>query len=524
MFNKNYNERARLREILSILKKYNILAGLTPEKVRLILEELGPTYIKMGQIMSMQTDTIPQEYLQELGKLRTDVPPMSDEDLHFIIEETYGKNINELFDDFNYKSLGSASIAQVHSARLKSDGTKVVLKVQRRDIYKRMEQDIKLMRRAAKMIQKVKRDSIIDFNNIINELWKTAQEEMNFLKEAENADTFYNNHKDITYATCPKVYKDLSSERILVMEHIDGFFVDDEKAMEEGGYNKEEIAEKLALDFIKQVIDDGFFHADPHPGNIKIRQGQIVWIDLGMVGRLNPRDKSLIAELIFAIARHDSGKIKDIALTLGIPLKNIDHVKLYSDIDLFLNKYGTMEFGELSLASIVAELLDILNTHQIKVPANISMLARGLMTLEGVLAFLNPSINIIDITAKHIKRSKNPADEFIKKLQRMAVEFEGSFEKIALIPGFTIDILRMVAKGQAKINSELQISDTAQSFIDRMLNRIIIGMIIVAVIIGSSLIALVDIQPVVFDLPLFTTIGYIIAVLLSFSLFRGKYK
>lgn len=132
MFNKNYNERARLREILSILKKHNILAGLTPEKVRLILEELGPTYIKMGQIMSMQTDTIPQEYLQELGKLRTDVPPMSDEDLHFIIEETYGKNINELFDDFNYKSLGSASIAQVHSARLKSDGTKVVLKVQRR--------------------------------------------------------------------------------------------------------------------------------------------------------------------------------------------------------------------------------------------------------------------------------------------------------------------------------------------------------------------------------------------------------
>lgn len=524
MFNRNYNERARLREILSILKKHNIFAGLTPEKVRLILEELGPTYIKMGQIMSMQTEVVPQEYLQELGKLRTEVPPMSDEDLHFIIEETYGRNINELFDDFDYKSLGSASIAQVHSARLKSDGTKVVLKIQRRDIYKRMEQDIKLMHRAAKMIQKVKRDSIIDFNNIIDELWKTAQEEMNFLKEAENADTFYSNHKDVAYATCPKVYKDLSSERILVMENIDGFFVDDEKAMEEGGYNKEEIAEKLALDFIKQVIDDGFFHADPHPGNIKIRQGQIVWIDLGMVGRLNPRDKSLIAELIFAIARRDSGKIKDIALTLGTPLKNIDHVKLYSDIDLFLNKYGSMEFGELNLAGIVAELLEILNTHQIKVPTNISMLARGLMTLEGVLAFLNPNINIIDITANHIKKSKNPADEFLKKLQRMAVEFEGSFEKIALIPGFTIDILRMVAKGQAKINSELQISDTAQSFIDRMLNRIIIGMIIVAVIIGSSLIALVDIQPVVFNLPFFTTIGYVIAAVLSFSLFRGKYK
>ena len=191
---------------------------------------------------------------------------------------------------------------------------------------------------------------------------------------------------------------------------------------------------------------------------------------------------------------------------------------------MFLSKYGSMEFGNLSLASIVTELLDILNTHQIKVPANVSMLARGLVTLEGVLAFLNPNINIIDIAANHIKNSKDIADEFVKKLQRMAVELEGSFEKVALIPGYTVDILKMVAKGQAKINSELQISETAQSFIDRMLNRIIIGMIIVAVIVGSSLIALVDIQPVVFNLPLFTTIGYVIAAALSFSLFRGKYK
>lgn len=524
MFNKNYNERVRLREILGILKKHNILAGISPQKVRLILEELGPTYIKMGQIMSMQADTLPSEYLQELGKLRTDVPPMSNEDLLYIIEETYGKNINELFEDFDYQSLGSASIAQVHSAKLKSDGTKVVLKIQRRDIYKRMEQDIKLMRRAAKMVQKVRKESIIDFNNVIDELWKTAQEEMNFMKEAENADIFYENHSKVTYATCPKVYKELSSERILVMEHIDGFFIDNEAEMDNGGYDRIEIAEKLANDYITQVIDDGFFHADPHPGNIKILNGKIVWLDLGMMGRLTPRDKNLIADLIFAVARHDTSKIKDIALTLGTPLKNIDHVKLYSDIDLFLNKYGSMEFGNLSLASIVAELLDILNTHQIKVPANVSMLARGLMTLEGVLAFLNPSFNIIDIAANHIKHSKNTADEFVKKLQRMAVELEGSFEKVALIPGYTVDILKMVAKGQAKINSELQISDTAQSFIDRMLNRIIIGMIIVAIIIGSSLIALVDIQPVVFDLPLFTTIGYVIAAALSFSLFRGKYK
>ncbi len=521
---KKYNERTRLREILSILKKYKIFAGISPEKVRLILEELGPTYIKIGQIMSMQTEVIPHEYLQELEKLRTEVPPMDKEDLLFIIEETYGKNMTDLFDDFNYESLGSASIAQVHSAKLKETGESVVLKIQRRDIYQRMEQDIKLMHRAAKMLQKIRKDAIVDFSNIVDELWKTAQEEMDFVKEAENAVTFYNNHENILYATCPKVYADLSSEKILVMENIGGFFIDDEEALEKGGYNKEEIAHKLADDYITQVIDNGFFHADPHPGNIKIRDGQIVWIDLGMIGRLNPRDKKLISDLVFSIARQDVSKIKDIALTIGNPAKNIDHVRLYADIDLFISKYTTMEFGELSLAAIVSELLDILNLHQIQMPANISMLARGLMTLEGVLAFLCPNLNMIDITASHIRRNKKPLDEFTRKAQRVLMGIDGSMEKMSLIPGFTVDILRMFAKGQTKINSELQISETAQAFIDRMLKKIIIGMIIVAIIIGASLIALVDIQPVLFNLPVFTTAGYIIAGLMSFSLFRGKYK
>lgn len=519
-----YNERTRLREILAIVRKHNIITGITPEKLRSILEDLGPTYIKMGQIMSMQTDALPPAFLKELEKLRTDVPPMSDEDLHFIIQETYNKNISELFDDFNYKSLGSASIAQVHLAKLKNSGIPVVLKIQRRDIYMRMEQDIKLMRRIAKMIQKLKKETIIDFETILDELWKTAQEEMNFLKEAENAVTFYNNHKNIEYATCPKVYTELSSEKILVMEYVEGFFINNEKAINDGSYDRKEIAAKLAEDYITQVIDYGFFHADPHPGNIKIRNGQIVWIDLGMMGKLSPRDRGLIADLITSVAKHDTGRIKDIALTLGNPVKDIDHVRLYSDIDLFLNKYGTMDLGNMSLAGIVTELLDILKTHQIHVPSTISMLARGIITLEGVIAFLNPDINVVDIAATHIKNSKNPIEEFTKKLQKAAMELSGSLEKMALIPGFTIDILQMIAKGQIKVNSELQISENAQVFIDRMLSRIILALIAVAIIIGSSLIAMVDIQPVIFNLPLFTTIGYIAAGILIISLFWGKYK
>ncbi len=241
-----------------------------------------------------------------------------------------------------------------------------------------------------------------------------------------------------------------------------------------------------------------------------------------MMGQLSTRDKGLIADLIASVAKHDTGRIKDIALTLGNPSKDIDHVRLYSDIDLFLNKYGTMDLGNMSLAGIVSELLEILHTHHIQVPSTISMLARGIMTLEGVLAFLNPDINVIDITAAHIKNSKNPASEFTKKVRKAVMELSGSLEKLALIPGFTIDILQMIAKGQVKINSELQISENAQSFIERMIQRIILALITAAIIIGSSLIAIVDIQPVIFNLPLFTTIGYIAAGFLTISLFRGK--
>ena len=243
-----------------------------------------------------------------------------------------------------------------------------------------------------------------------------------------------------------------------------------------------------------------------------------------MMGKLSPRDRGLIADLITSVAKHDTSRIKDIALTLGNPSKDIDHVRLYSDIDLFLNKYGTMDLGNMSLAGIVSELLEILKTHQIQVPSNISMLGRGIMTLEGVIAFLNPDINVIDITATHIKNSKNPIEEFTKKVQKAVMELSGSLEKLALIPGFTIDILQMIAKGQVKVNSELQISENAQSFIDRMISRIILALITVAIIIGSSLIATVDIQPVIFNLPLFTTIGYVAAGFLTISLFYGKYK
>lgn len=523
MENRTYNERARFREILSILKKHKIFHGINPEKVRLILEDLGPTYIKLGQIMSMRTDIIPLSFRKELEKLRTEVPPMNKDDLEDVICETYGKNIEEMFDNFSYSPLGSASIAQAHLAYLKGTDTPVILKIQRKGIYRRMEQDIALMKRAAKMVKIVKKDAVVDFDTIIDELWRTAQEEMDFHKEAENAIMFRNNLANTAYVSSPKIYEELTGSKILVMEFIDGFFINELDEMEAMGYDRKEIAFKLADNYITQVIDDGFFHADPHPGNIKIMDGKIVWLDLGMMGRLNPRDKQLLGDLVISVAKRDAGKIKDIALILGQSHKEIDHTRLYSDIDIFLNKYGSMDLGNMSLAGIVSELFDVLNEHHIIVPSNMSMLGRGLMTIEGLLAFLYPEINIIEIVTNHIKNNTDHLSGFSKKIKKVAMDLDGSAEKMAMLPGYAADILLMTAKGQLKSKFQIQIADNEKEFIIKILNRFIIGLIAAAIIIGSSIIVLSDMRHTTFGLPIFSIIGYCISAFLCFILFRqGK--
>lgn len=520
---KKYSKNQRLKEIFGILKKYKpTKTNLTPQMVRMILEELGPTYIKLGQVMSMRSDLLPNDYLKELEKLRTKVPQMSAEDFNYIIREAYQKDISLVFDDFHDESLGSASIAQVHLAKIKDTDDVVVLKVQRKDIFDTMEQDIMIMHRIARSLKFVDKKSIFDFDKILDELWKTAIEEMDFCKEAENISEFHEFHKNNPYCYSPKVYEELSSKKILVMEYIDGFFIDELDKYEENNLDRKMIAKRLAEDFIRQVIENGFFHADPHPGNLKIRDGKIVWLDLGMVGHLNSQDKNLISDLIIGISHHDIGKIKDACLVLATVNGEVNHSKLYDDLDQFLRKYSSLDLGSIGLGNIIQDLLDLLGTHNFQVPAKISMLARGIITLEGVLLKLDPTTSTLDLLINYFKEKDNILETGFSKLQKAIGNLNYSMEKAIDLPSYITDIVKMTAKGQLKMRSELQISETTKTFLDKIVTKIITALLAVAVIIGSSLIALVEIQPIVFDLPLFTTIGYIIAVFLSMSIFIRK--
>lgn len=302
---KEHNSKGRLREILSVLKRYHITQGIQPDKLCAILEDLGPTYVKLGQIMSMRSDMIPEKYCKQLSRLRTDVKPLPFDVILGVLEQELGEPPEQVFLQIDSRPLGSASIAQVHKAVLKT-GEPVVLKVQRPGIKETMTQDIALIKKASGLLNfAAGTGDLIDFRGIIDEMWETTKEEMDFFKEADHLELFYNNQKEISYITCPKVYREYSSCRLLVMSYIDGIQIDQTASLEELGYDMLEIGEKAAENFCKQILEDGFFHADPHPGNLWISDGKIAWLDLGMAGHLSDHYKAILKRAISAILKDD---------------------------------------------------------------------------------------------------------------------------------------------------------------------------------------------------------------------------
>ena len=287
----------RLKEITAVLHKHAITRGVSPEKLRMILEDLGPTYIKLGQIMSLRSDILPKRYCDELMKLCSDVAPMPFDQVVDVIQESFGCPWQEEFQSIEEEPLGSASIAQVHRAVMKT-GEQVVIKVQRKGIYRTMARDIGLMHKVVRLLPPVSIKEMVDLDLVLDELWKVTQEEMNFLTEAANMEEFHRKNREVAFVDTPVLYREYTTPHVIVMEYIDGFSIDDKDNLQKNGYNLNEVGSKLIDNFIKQVMVDGFFHADPHPGNLRVRDGKIVWIDMGMMGRLSEHDREEISRAI----------------------------------------------------------------------------------------------------------------------------------------------------------------------------------------------------------------------------------
>ena len=508
----------RFREIKDVLRKNQITRGVTPEKLRMILEELGPTYIKLGQIMSLHSDFLPKAYCDELLKLNSDVTPMPFDDVEDVINHSYGQDWRELFQFIEEAPLGSASIAQVHRARLKN-GEEVIIKVERKGIYDTMARDIGLLHRLVKLIPPVGDfKNLVDLDMVLDELWSVAQEEMDFLKEAANMDEFSRNNASVQYVTTPKLYHEYSTGQVLVMEYIDGYPLDDVESLQNAGYDMDEIGTKFVNNFIKQVMDDGFFHADPHPGNVKIRDGKIVWIDMGMMGRLSEKDRHTMIKGIRGIALHDISMVENSVLEIGEFRGKPDRERLYQDLKKFIADYGTTSMGSLDVAAAIAGLVEIMKQNRISLPHGVSMLCRGLTHIQGVLAVISPDINMMQIAVNRYTEDFLKNINWKSEFQKQARIVYRSVNKGVEIPGLVTDILKEHLEGQSVVNIDLHSSEDLTNVISAAIRNIVVGLCVAALLIASSVICTTDMTPKILGIPALGFAGYAFAMVVSIFL------
>lgn len=508
----------RLKEITSVLRKHNIARGVTPEKLRLILEDLGPTYIKIGQIMSMHSDILPKRYCDELMRLRSDVAPMPFEQVKEVIESSYMCPLSEVFKEISEEVIGSASIAQVHRAVLKT-GEDVVVKVQRKGIYDTMSRDIGLLHRAVKLLPAVNMKGLVDLDLVLDELWNVAQEEMNFLTEASNMEEFARLNKDVAFVGVPVLYREHTTSQVLVMEYIDGCGIDDRECLLDNGYDLREVGGKLADNYVKQIMEDGFFHADPHPGNVRVRDGKIIWIDMGMMGRLSARDKELIAGAVQGVAENDVGQILEAVMALGEFKERPDQSRLYSDIGNLLTKYGTVDIGKIDLAKIMEDLMEVMKENQIAMPHGLTMLARGMTHMEGVIADISPEINMVEVAANRMAGHLFRNGSWKKELKNSGKSIYHSFHKALDIPALTADILRGFMKGQNRINLDLHATEDLNDMLMRLVKKLVLGFLVTALLISSSIICTTDMKPRIWGIPALGAFGYLLALGITIWIF-----
>ena len=508
----------RLKEIVAVLRDRELLQGVTPVKVRQVLEDLGPTFVKLGQIISMRPDFLPNEYQAELTRLQSEVKPMDFSVVKEIVQREYNQSWDGIFASIDEHAMGSASIAQVHRASL-LNGDRVVIKVQRPGIYEVMAKDIALLKRAISILNLV-RDSegVVNLESIVDEMWEIAKQEMDFLLEADHIEEFAHLNKDDENILCPKVNRQLTTQRILVMECMDGIPLDDGEGLQAACVDMERIGRRLGINYVKQMIDDGFFHADPHPGNIWVKDGRIIWLDLGMMGRLSVRDRNSFRHAIMALVTNDVYGMKEAVLALGIPRGKVDHIQLYDDVAALMAQYGDLDFEHLKAGEVARKILMVLKSNNIAIPHGFSMFARGVMIMEGVMTRCCPQVNFSEIFAKGLRVSMEKDFSWLAELNKFKRDSYMLMKKSMQLPEQISDILKMTLSGQTKVNLDLTGSQEPLQKLDSMINKMIMAIISAALLLGSSTICTTQMEPKIMEIPLLGVLGYLAAMVLCSKL------
>ena len=517
--------KKRLREIISVSVKHGFKNGIgDPKELRLVLEELGPTFVKIGQILSTRPDILPIEYVEEFQKLQDEVNPMDFSTMKEVIEEELEGSIDDIFMEFKKTPIASASLAEVYWAKLKT-GEEVVVKVQRPLVRKRMLADIQILKKLAPFVNFTTTGEIVDMKEVVEELNTAAQKELNFVEEMNNIIKFAENNKDVKFITYPKVYEEYCTDKILVMDYISGTKIDDVDELLKQGYDIHDIATKLTYNYFKQVFEDGFFHADPHPGNILIHKNTIGYIDFGLMGNLDYNLRKKLNQILEGAATGNINLMTKSVLKIGIIKGPMDVDRLYNDIEIMYNSYIDESIHNYDLPQILEQIMIICKENNISMPKDITLLIKGMMTLQGVLAKIDKDLTIMDIAIPYFKEQifKDKLNNI--DLKELILHVYTSIKSSLDLSTKVLDLVNTALSGKLKLNLKHQNIEDGLSEINRMINRLIFAIVVAGLLVSSSLVINANVGLKIYGISAIGIIGYlgagIAGLLLLISIFRS---
>jgi ubiquinone biosynthesis protein len=471
-------------------------------RIRLALTELGPTFIKLGQLLSTRPDLAGVELANELKQLQSATPADSPEQVRTIVETELGQTIEELFDEFDLVPIASASIGQVHKARLKT-GERVVVKVQHANIESKVKEDLEVLANLAQLAEQF--EDFQPYRPKVNsaEMARTLRRELDFGREERNLHQFNLLFQDDQTICIPRAYTDLSTTRVLTMSMVDGHPISDAPALDAAGINREEVARRGAELYLQMIFIHGFFHADPHPGNILILPGDVIGlIDFGMVGRIEERLREDIEEMLLALVQHDVPMLVRILKRIGQTPPNLDESALANDVADFVGNYSTQSLDQFDLSGALLDMTNIIHRYRIMLSPQVAMLIKVLVTLEGTVKLLSPKFSLMEVMQPFQKqmllRRLSPARQ-IRKMRRLWVELEHLAE---VVPQQVTRILEQVQAGKFDVHLD-------HRGLGPSVNRLVLGMLASALFLGSSWMLANRVEPMLFPKELF---GYDLTV------------
>jgi len=515
-----YRQLGISRRFFTKRKAEAVLTPLTRwQRFRMVLEELGPSFIKLGQLASTRPDLVPPEACTEFEKLQDTVPAFPVSEVRQIIETELGDSLEVLFKEFDETPVASASVSQVHRAVL-SDDTVVAVKVQRPGIRTIIDVDVEIMFHLAELMEKhIHGMEMLDPVGIVREFSRTIKRELDFGVEAGNIERFARNFQSDTTIYVPKVYRHLSTDKVLVMEFVDGIKVSDLDALTEANLNLELIADRGADIILKQIFEHGFFHADPHPGNILVLPDNVICLlDYGMTGTLTGHNREHLGDLIAGIVRRNAKQMTRSLLRLS-QLESAENVEnLEAELGDFVEQHLYRPLKDIHMGSLLMQLIQLLIRHNLKIPPVFYLLDKALITVEGNGRKLSPEFDIIEHMKPFVRQllsERLSVRKLRKDLYTASLDWEAVLREL---PANARNIIDKIKRGKIHIEFEHKGLEPMLRTHDRISNRVVYGIVLSSLVIGSSLIVLSGIPPKWYEIPIIGIVGFLAAGAMGFWL------